>query len=263
VLLACCLPGRVLAAEEVDVTIDGQALDGAFLSEGTTMVPLRRFCELALPGCSISWDVANRAVKVEAPGLLLTAQHGSEYIIANDRYLFTGPFCRVDDNGVFCLPVRVLAKAVGAEVSWDGETRSVTVTSGRTPILSGSQFYSSDDVYWLSRIIYAEAGCESLDGQIAVGNVVLNRVNSSLFPNTIYSVIFQTTYGIIQFSPIANGAIYNTPTESCVIAAKLALDGGNTASDSLYFLNIRAATTLWVVRNCDYVTTIGNHSFYM
>ncbi len=243
--------------------IDGQALDGAFLSEGTTMVPLRRFCELAMPGCTVSWDGASKTATVDAPGLHMTAQHGSEYVVANGRYLFTGSLCRVDDAGVFCLPIRVLAKALGAEVSWSEKTRSVTVKSGSGPILSGDQFYSSDDVYWLSRIIYAEAGCESLDGQIAVGNVVLNRVASPLFPDTVYNVIFQTTYGIIQFSPIANGAIYNTPTESCVIAAKLALDGGNTASDSLYFLNIRAATTLWVVRNCDYVTTIGNHSFYM
>ena len=137
------------------------------------------------------------------------------------------------------------------------------VSGTAKPSAPGWSFYNDDNVYWLSRIINAEARGESLDGQIAVGNVVLNRVASPLFPDTIYTVIFQTTYGIIQFSPIANGSIYTTPAESCVIAAKLALDGANTASDSLYFLNVKAATTLWVVRNCSYVTTIGNHSFYV
>ena len=261
--LLSCLAPMAMAEEEISVVIDGQAMDGAFLYEGTTMVPLRKYCELAMPDCTVSWDNESRTATVEAPGLLLTAQHESEYIIANERYLYTGPFCWVDDDGAFYLPIRVLSKALGATVYWDEGTRSVTITTGGGPLLSGDLFYSSDAVYWLSRIINAESRGESLEGQIAVGNVVMNRVNSPLFPNSIYNVIFQCVNGNYQFSPAGNGAIYYTPTQSSVTAAKLVLDGANTADDSLFFLNPAAATNFWIVRNCTFVTTIGHHSFYV
>jgi N-acetylmuramoyl-L-alanine amidase len=95
---------------------------------------------------------------------------------------------------------------------------------GSGTIVSGDQYYDSDDVKWLSRIINAEAEAEPLEGKIAVGNVVLNRVASDEFPDTIYSVIFDKANGV-QFSPTASGAIYNTPTDESVLAAKMCLDG--------------------------------------
>ena len=92
-------------------------------------------------------------------------------------------------------------------------------------------------MYWLSRIICAEAGGESLAGQVAVGNVVLNRVDSDEFPNTIHEVIFDRKHAV-QFEPVSNGTVYNEPTETSVQAAKLALQGVNTAGKSLYFFNM-------------------------
>ncbi len=107
------------------------------------------------------------------------------------------------------------------------------ITSGSGPILSGEQAYQADVVYWLSRIIYAESGNQPLDGKIAVGNVVLNRVASPRFPNSVYEVIFQRN----QFTPAANGSINRTPSAESVVAAKLCLDGANTAGSALYFVN--------------------------
>ena len=111
---------------------------------------------------------------------------------------------------------------------------------------------------WLSRIIYAESGNQPLAGKIAVGNVVLNRVNSPAFPNSVYAVVFQQS----QFTPVMNGTIYSTPNAESVIAAKLCLDGANTVGDALYFVNPRATPGSWASRNRPHVATIGAHAFF-
>ena len=137
-------------------------------------------------------------------------------------------------------------------------TSTITIAAGSGPIASGDSFYNSTDLYWLSRIIYAESGNQPLEGKIAVGNVVLNRVASSLFPNSVYDVIFQRN----QFTPASSGSINRVPSEDAVIAAKLCLDGANTADNALYFVNPKASPNSWASRNCTYVATIGAHAFF-
>ena len=110
-------------------------------------------------------------------------------------------------------------------------------------------------------IISAEAKGESLKGQIAVGNVVLTRVRSTSYPNTIYGVIFDRKHGT-QFSPVSYGTIYQTPTESSVIAAKICLEGYTLSDTILFFMNPRLATNNWISKNRPYAFTIGNHDFY-
>ena len=122
--------------------------------------------------------------------------------------------------------------------------------------------FSSDDVYWLSRIINAEASGEPYQGQVAVGNVVLNRVASKDFPNSVYGVIFEYYKNIPQFSPVAEGTIYNTPSPSSVRAAEEALRGARPVGDATYFFNPDKAAGTWIVRNKAYVTRIGGHVFY-
>ncbi|NLA88049.1 MAG: copper amine oxidase, partial [Clostridiales bacterium] len=80
------------------------------------------------------------------------------------------------ENGSILVPVRVLAKALGASVGWDGSHGLITIKRGGGAIQSGDSFYDSDAVLWLSRIIHAESEMEPLTGKIAVGNVILNRV---------------------------------------------------------------------------------------
>ena len=87
--------------------------------------------------------------------------------------------------------------------------------------------YSEEDLYWLARIISAESRGEPLEGQIAVGNVVLNRVDSDNYPDTIKEVIFDRNHGV-QFEPVENGTVYDDPTPTSVLAAKLALEGAWT-----------------------------------
>ena len=122
--------------------------------------------------------------------------------------------------------------------------------------------YSENDILWLSRIIEAEASGESYHGKIAVGNCVINRTKSSEFPNTIYDVIFDKKHGV-QYQPIANGAIYNTPSEESVLAAKEALSGYSVVGDALYFCSVKVAPHSWASKNRVYLTTIGNHVFFL
>ena len=104
------------------------------------------------------------------------------------------------------MPVRVLAEALGATVDWNPATGVVSVNGGGSATTQ-PDYNREDKLYWLSRIISAESRGEPLEGQIAVGNVVLNRVDSPDFPDTIYGVIFDDRWGG-QFTPVRNGTIY-------------------------------------------------------
>lgn len=123
--------------------------------------------------------------------------------------------------------------------------------------------YDNDEVFWLSRIIQAEAGGESYTGKVAVGNVILNRVKSKDFPNTIYGVIFDYHEHIPQFSPVAEGTIYNTPSKESIKAAKDALNGARPVGNSTYFFNQSKAKGAWIVNNKTFLIKIGGHSFYI
>jgi len=122
--------------------------------------------------------------------------------------------------------------------------------------------YNWDHIFWLARIIEAEAGGEPYKGKVAVGNVVLNRVNSKDFPNTIYGVIFEYYGSIPQFSPVAEGTIYNNPSQGSIDAAKDALEGARPVGDCTYFFNPDKAAGSWIVQNKTFVTKIGGHAFY-
>lgn len=246
-------------AGALSLQIDGAAVSGsAVLYNSTTYVPLRLVTNLLRPDAEVSWE--NGCAVIRASDLTVTASPGDCYIEANGRMLYATENVKLV-NGTTMVPIRALAKALGATVTWDGALHKVTVKSGSGTIVSGSSYYDSAAVYWLSRIINAESEGEPIRGKIAVGNVVLNRVASSDFPNSIYAVIFDSTGGV-QFTPVANGTIYNTPTEESILAAKLCLDGASVVGGSLFFLNPSTATSSWISRTRAYIATIGNHAFY-
>ncbi len=236
------------------------AQPGVCLVDGVTYVPLRAFSEQADSSAVLDWNKETKTATLSGDGLALQVSVGSSYLVANGRYLYCGGSCFTRDGGLM-VPIRPLAEAFGFSVVWDGRKREVRVEGELKPIESGESYYDEDNLYWLSRIISAEARGESLEGQIAVGNVVLNRMANDYWPDDVYGVVFDDRYGV-QFSPTANGTIYDEPAESAVIAAKLALDGANTAGNSLFFLNEAIATSKWIVESCEFVKTIGNHSFY-
>ena len=159
------------------------------------------------------------------------------------------------------MPIRIIAKALSVEVEWDAPRRTVVLSDTKKPLASADEFYNSNDLYWLSRIINAESAGEPLLGKIAVGNVVLNRRAHRSYPNTIYGVIFDRKGGT-QFTPAVTGTIYRTPSAESVIAAKICLEGYSVDDDILFFMNPRIATNNWISKNRPFAFRIANHNFY-
>lgn len=254
--------GQALAdgVKPVTVYIDNAEYTGtAFLDNAVTYVGIREF-SLYMGAYSVDWDGIAKAATITADNLTVTAKSGSTYLTANGRYLWVRDGI-VNLDGTMYVPIRVIAQAFDCSVAWSGEECAVYLTSGSGSILPCDDFYNEDELLWLSRIIHAEAQGEPLEGKLAVGAVVLNRVSSNQFPNTIYSVIFDMSAGV-QFSPAASGTIYCTPNEESVVAAKLCLDGARISDNVFFFVNPSIAENTWVSDNRPYVMTIGNHTFF-
>ena len=121
---------------------------------------------------------------------------------------------------------------------------------------SSSGGYSEQDVALLARLIYGEARGESYVGQVAVGAVVLNRIKSPSFPNTMSGVIYQK----YAFTAVDDGQINLTPNATARKAAQDAMNGWDPSYGAIYYYNPATATSSWIFSRQTTVT-IGNHVF--
>lgn len=230
VVLLCISPG-IKADMPVDLRVNGEFVteSEAYIENSVTYVPLRAVSEKL--GFGVEWN-------------------DNEIIIAENKHIRNF----ILSDGTAYIAVRELGNLLGCDVLWDDELFIADI--------SNAAYAADDSIYWLSRIIHAESEGECQDGKIAVGNVVLNRVESDEYPDTVYEVIFDNRYGV-QFTPAGNGKIYNTPSKDSVKAAKYALRGSSKAGNSLFFLNEKTSVNKWIVNNRTFFTSIGNHSFYL
>ncbi len=120
----------------------------------------------------------------------------------------------------------------------------------------GNSNYTSSDLYLLAKCIYAEARGESYTGQVAVGAVILNRVASPSFPNTVAGVIYQKN----AFTAVSDGQINLEPNQTAMNAASDALNGWDPTYGCIYYYNPAVATSSWIFSR-QTVTTIGKHVF--
>ncbi|MBE6972788.1 MAG: copper amine oxidase [Ruminococcaceae bacterium] len=228
---------------------------GSFILNGTSYVPLVSFAQ-TMGEYAVQWD--GQTAHLTSEQLTLSATPGQHWLEANGRCLYIPDAVRLVD-GRTMVPLRTLAQIYGLDLSWDEQSNTVFV-SGDTELLeAGESYYDEHTLYWLSRVISAESQGEPLTGQIAVGNVVLNRLNSDVFPNDLYQVIFQPG----QFEPVENGTIHNDPYHLSVTAAKLCLEGARVVGDCMYFFAPDLSPGTWIVNNRTYYTTIGCHRFYL
>lgn len=139
-------------------------------------------------------------------------------------------------------------------------TRTHTLTQAEQAKSTWSYSVKAEEVLLLQKIVMAEAEGEPYEGKVAVANVVLNRLRSANFPDTIQNVIYQKA----QFSPVANGRLRRVqPNEDCIRAVNEALNGVKAVPDNTYyFLSLTLAQDLTVHHNREKVKTIGNHTFY-
>lgn len=244
----------------VPVYIDNERyMFPAFLRDDTTYVGFRAFCTV-LHGATVTWDDASGTAYAVTEDVTVSAAADGEFVTSNGRYFWSRTGIIIIDHRMY-VPIRALCAAFGASVEWSDEEFAVYVTRGDGRIMSGDRYYDPDEVYWLAKIINAESRGESLCGKIAVGNVVLNRVRSPEYPNTIYGVIFDRKYGV-QFSPTADGSINLEADAASVIAAKLCLEGYTVSDSILFFINSRIAADMWVSNNRTLTVSIGRHDFY-
>ena len=132
----------------------------------------------------------------------------------------------------------------------------VSLTSSVSTSSASSVAIISSDHRLLSRLVYAEARGEPYKGMVAVAAVVLNRVKSSSFPNTISGVIYQKG----AFSCVSNGSINSTPNNQSIRAALDAMNGWDPTGGCLYFYNPAGTSDRWI-RTRTIQTVIGNHKF--
>lgn len=251
---------ELLSAEKTAVSVDGEREFVGYLIDGTAYVPLRSFCGVLNLGAAVRWDETTETMyvtmSVQGVRHTITAQAGDFYLYVNDRVVYLGADI-LTHRGNLVVPLKGLCEAFGIQA----ETVSGTLhlnTDSLQLCSSGSEVYDPDDLKWLSHIINAEAGNQSMEGQVCVGNVVLNRVADERFPDTVESVIFSPN----QFCPVKSGTIWCTPDEDAIAAAKLCLEGVNLAGESTYFVNPVTGSTRWFRENLTYVMSVGDHDFY-
>ena len=261
-LLSLPQPGRRPDTELLPVYVDGLLMDRACRKDGVLYLSPAALCAWLEIPCT--WQGDETAFCLTLQGVDFTGDSSREYLSGNGRY-FYAPEGWFTAAGQLYLPCQLLCRflCLDASLSEDGSQLDISTLNARV-IPGGEDYYElnypSEDLFWLTQIIYAESWQQPLAGQIGVGNVVLNRVNSPDFPSTVFDVIFDMEHNI-QFEPITNGSVYATPDEQSRIAACLCLDGYNTVGDSLYFVN-PAHGSGWFDSALDLTVTIGGHNFY-
>jgi len=121
---------------------------------------------------------------------------------------------------------------------------------------NGGATLSNSDLYLLARTIYAEGRGEPYTGQVAIGAVVMNRIRSSEFPNTVAGVVYQKH----AFTAVSDGQINLTPNETAMRAARDAMNGWDPTGGALYYYNPAVATSAWIFDR-QTITVIGKHVF--
>lgn len=118
------------------------------------------------------------------------------------------------------------------------------------------QGYSQNDIQLLANAVYGESRGEPYVGQVAVASVILNRVQSATFPNTVAGVIFEPR----AFTAVADGQIYLTPNEKAKEAVLDAINGWDPTGNALYYFNPETATSSWIWTRPQ-IKQIGKHIF--
>ena len=137
-----------------------------------------------------------------------------------------------------------------------GMTSAYNALLNQTGNSSSASGVSDADLYLLARTIYGEGRGEPYTGQVAIGAVVMNRVRSPEFPNTISGVVYQRH----AFTAVSDGQINLTPDDKAMKAAKDALNGWDPTGGALYYYNPAVATSAWIFDR-QTITVIGKHVF--
>lgn len=248
---------------DTQIYVDGLLACRGYLRNGITYASFDSLYKAIGQAANVKWtETPNgtgtvKTMTAAVGGIEITYTVGKQYLCANGRYIYLPDGC-IEKDGAVLLPLRALAKIFTLSLTKDDNKDIVRIGTEKMAVLeAGSTFYNAEDQDILAHIIYAEAGNQPLEGKIGVGNVVLNRVASSRFPNTVREVV----YAPGQFEPVYRGTIRMEPNEESVLASYLALEGYNTVGDSVYFHNPGSSTGY--LMSSTFVVRIEDHVFFL
>lgn len=243
---------------ESPIYIDGLLSCRGYQIGDVTYLPLESTCIILGYEPEADLNKETNTLTVKVGDIEISVCKNDKYICANDRYLYL-PDGYKEIEGSAVIPVDAVAKIFTLSASWDDELGAYNLDTANEALLTnGEEFYNDEELYWMSRIITSEAGNQPIEGQIGVGNVVMNRVESDSFADTVKDVIFQPG----QFAPAASGAINMNPFKCATVSAKLVLEGYNTVGEALYFQQTCCGGS-WTTANPRFAINIAGHNFFL
>lgn len=187
-------------------------------------------------GLDYTWHDSANLLVIEVDGSYISYALNTDLVNTNNKYENMGLNTIAVNNRLY-VPLDSLAEKLGFTYTWDKDWFKVNLASERLTFSQGeirTLEYTEEDVLWLARIVNVEARGGSVNKKIAVANVVLNRVKSDRFPNTIKEVLFQKG----QFPPAYYSYFATSePVASSFEAARRALMGEIVAENCLFFNN--------------------------
>jgi len=253
-----------VALPGVSAAIDGRIAamdDPARIAEGRLFLPAAPLAR-QFDG-AVDWEPHEEKMTIRtADGRTIAMRIGVPVAtVDGTRYLMdAAPFLA---DGRTYLPIRYFAAFLSVDVEWRADERLAsfrTLAPGEDAVsgfLRAAEPYAEEELQLLAKLVQVEAGYESYEGQLAIANVILNRVKDPRFPATIRDVI----YAGKQFPPAHNGLLdASEPGEIALRAARDALDGKNNVEDAVYFYNPDVTSgSFWDA--LDVVASYENHNF--
>lgn len=213
---------------------------------------------ILLLGLVVTFDVVLMSWNSEVEALSKYGSRGTEVRTIQEKLKRWGYYSGSVD-GIYgsqtVSAVKSFQKKNGLTVDGIAGTQTLKAM-GITSSSSSSSSNNSSNVNLLARVVYGEARGEPYTGQVAVAAVVLNRVKSSKFPNTISGVVYQSG----AFDAVADGQINMTPDTTAKKAAQDALNGWDPSYGAIYYFNPSTATNKWIWSR-PMTVTIGKHRF--
>ena len=214
---------------------------------------------ILLLGLVVTFDVVLMSWNSEVEALSKYGSRGTEVRTIQEKLKRWGYYSGSVD-GIYgsqtVSAVKSFQKKNGLTVDGIAGTQTLKAMGITSSSSSSSSSNNSSNVNLLARVVYGEARGEPYTGQVAVAAVVLNRVKSSKFPNTISGVVYQSG----AFDAVADGQINMTPDTTAKKAAQDALNGWDPAYGAIYYFNPSTATNKWIWSR-PMTVTIGKHRF--
>ena len=237
-----CVDARAIEQKTfIDMKLNGQYIKmnvDAYEKNHRIMASARAIGEAL--NATVEWVKNDRKILIIRSGKTIELILDSRRAVVNGEATELDIAAEIVDNRTM-VPVRFIAESLGCSVDWDLKTYSILLSKPDLEIQAEkilTKKYSEDDLLWLERIIEVEGRGLSLEGKLAIANVVKNRKESSLYPDSIYGVIFDREY-CIQFPPAFKSGFKEVlPSQESIIAAKMALEGINNIEGCLFFNNI-------------------------